>query len=71
METQTRQENFHGRSDWRTRAVVDTEVELATRSGRRAVADFLCSQGLPLAVPLRVLAQAMPRKAYLINESQR
>jgi hypothetical protein len=58
MKRKTRAENYHGRPNWRTRAVVDAAIELRDRDSVKAAAEFLCSQGISLILTLRVLAQA-------------
>lgn len=52
--------NFHGRPDWRTRAVIDAGVELARREGTSQAAKFLTSQGIASSVIQRVLP--VPRR---------
>jgi hypothetical protein len=49
-----RPENYHGRPDWRTRAIVDAAIELRKRDGTLRAAQFLARQNVPLAVALRV-----------------
>src|SRR4051794_21952908 len=55
MKNRQRHENYHGRPDWRTRAVVDAGIELGNRYGIEAAATFLNSQSVPLSMALRVL----------------
>jgi hypothetical protein len=58
MQRKQRPENYHGRPDWYTRAVVDAAIELSGRSGPLTGALFLRSQGISLQIARRVLGSA-------------
>ena len=62
MTKQRRSENYHGRPDWRTGAIVDAAIELTNRSNMRAAALFLQSQAVPLNIALRVLTRRQSRQ---------
>ena len=55
MRTRYRTENFYGRPDWCTRAVVMAGQELQDREGTLRAATFLRSQGIELHVTRRAL----------------
>jgi hypothetical protein len=59
-----RSENYHGRPDWLTRAMVDAAIELRHRESCVRAATFLALGSVPIEVTLRVLTQSKSPRTY-------
>jgi hypothetical protein len=51
-------ENYHGRPDWLTRALVDAGLELGCRDGYQIAAKFMHEHSISFPIALRSLRQA-------------
>lgn len=56
MKIKARSENFHGRPDWHTRALVEAGLELRRRGDVRSAAEFMRAHRVPLQITVRILS---------------